>query len=37
VNAIIYQNGAAPAIVGHFTDEPKGGTNEGGVVTLISP
>jgi len=37
VHAIIYQNGPEPSIVGNFTDEPHGGINEGGAVSLTSP
>jgi len=38
VNAIIYQNGATPSIVGWFTNVPKsGGVNEAGAVALTSP
>jgi len=38
VNAIIYQDGSAPSIIGWFTNVPKsGGTNEAGAVTLTSP
>jgi hypothetical protein len=37
INAIIYQGGSAASIVGSFRDQPKGGTNEGGAVSLSSP
>jgi hypothetical protein len=37
VNAIVYQNGLAPSIIGNFMEEQRAGTNEGGAVTLTSP
>ena len=37
VNAIIYQKGPSPSIVGWFLNKPKAGPNQAGAVTLTSP
>ena len=37
VNAIIFQKGQAPIIIGSFRDRPVSGPNESGAVALTSP